>query len=183
MLFCCAAKIQAQQTKPQFKYLTYITYETTASKEVIINDIVIVDATGKAHYKSVWYNGIADTTYQLSVIKIQQLNRVFNGSKPLRDYMDRTELPKGSHFGGSYSYASYIDNHGKTENFTVVSPFMSADFNDALSALIIMPSKIAYPGKTINNAVLSKQILLSEKRSKYLPKIEEPPSVMEPKSY
>ncbi|MBL4675882.1 MAG: hypothetical protein JKY70_06725 [Mucilaginibacter sp.] len=166
----------AQDTNPKFKSLTYITYEIEAGKAVI-KDIMEIDNIGKVRYQSVWYEGIADTTYQLSSERIAKLNAIFNGERPLKSFMIKNKLEKGSHFAGPYEYVNYTLPNGKAEEFTIASIFMSETFNDAVDRLAVSPSKIAREGKTIKRPLLQKKILLSEKRSTYLPKIEEPPTV------
>lgn len=176
LLLAFVAGANAQNVKPKFKSLTYVTYETEGAK-TFIKDLTEIDGNGKAHFRSIWYNGIADTTYQLANEKIEQLNGIFDGTHPLKSFMERTKLEDGHHFGGSFDYVTYTGTNNKTESLTIVSPFMSNVFNKALEGTVILPSKIKYKGKVINNPALEDQILRSEKRASYLPKIEQPPSV------
>jgi hypothetical protein len=178
LLLAYAIGINAQDVKPKFKSLTYVTYETEGTK-VIIKDLTEIDGNGKAHFRSIWYNGIADTTYQLAKDKIEQLNGIFDGTHPLKSFMEKTKLEAGHHFGGSFDYVTYTGTNNTTKSLTIVSPFMSKVFNDALQGIIILPSKTKYKGKVISNPALADQIFRSEKRATYLPKIEEPPTVKE----
>ncbi|TSD64831.1 hypothetical protein FFF34_013095 [Inquilinus sp. KBS0705] len=173
-----AATVNAQQVIAKFRSLTYVTYEI-AGKKAVIKDIVEISEDGKARCRSVWYNGIADTTYQLTESKLKQLNRVFNGAKPLKSFMESTKLPENEHFAGPLEYVVYTNNLGGEDHLTIVSPFMNNEFNEALEYLGINPSKIKYKGKTIINPGLARQILSSEKQATYIPKIEEQPTVLE----
>nr|WP_294943434.1 hypothetical protein [uncultured Mucilaginibacter sp.] len=179
-LFCSVAN--AQKVKPLFSAITDVIYETNSQNKAVIKNIVEVNSQGVVHYRSVWYNGIADTTYQLQDTTINKLNKFFNGTKPLTGYMLTDKLKPGHHFGGDLEYVSYTDTRNKTDSFILVTPFLIPALNDVLGEIDIMPSKIAYKGKAITNPPLSKQIKITESRCSYIPKIEEPPTVMELKN-
>ena len=179
-VFCSVAN--AQKVKPLFNTITDVVYRTDSKNNPVIENIVEVNAKGVVHYRSVWYNGIADTTYQLQDTSITKLNKFFNGAKPLTGYMLTDKMNPGHHFAGPLEYVSYTGNGNKTDSFILVAPFVIPALNDVLREINIMPSKIAYKGKTITNLTLSKQIKITEARCSYIPKIEEPPEVMELKN-
>jgi hypothetical protein len=115
----------AQKVKPQFKKLTDIIYEidsTGNTKKIIIKDYFEIDSNGRAHLKSVYYNGIADTTYRLSDTSISRLNKIFNGSKSLKSYMMTNKLPAGDHFYGPLEFVSYTSINNTMDNIIVVTP-------------------------------------------------------------
>jgi len=136
----CTAMVKAQQVTAKFRSLTYVTYETVG-ENVVIKDIVEINKDGRARYRSVWYNGIADTTYQLTNDKLKQLNEIFNGTKPLKSFMQSTKLPENRHFAGPLDYIEYTSKVGGTDHLTIVSPFMSKEFNEALDYLAAIPLK------------------------------------------
>lgn len=171
----------AQSVKPAFKEFIYASYTTSgAGKNVhlTIRDVTRIDALGNVHVRSVYYNGVADTTYRLKESKLKELNAIFNGKQPLAHYVVRTKMEPGMHFGGTYDYIHYTDLDGKQDEITLASPFMSDDFNKALDYLVIGPSKADQKVRSIKDLALAAAILNSEKRTKDLPPIEQPPPGM-----
>ncbi|WCT10178.1 hypothetical protein [Mucilaginibacter jinjuensis] len=164
--------------KPTFKYLSHITYSVTLNEKVEIRDIVEINEKGQLHLRSKYYNGVADTTYQLSNNTIKKLNEIFNGNTPLNSYMTTKKLQNGHHFAGPLEYLDYIDQQNKSHQIIIVEPFMESRFNEALDNLAILPSKGNTNLKEVKDPTLEDQILKTHKAASYIPKIEEPPPMM-----
>jgi hypothetical protein len=145
-LLAIASGLLAQtKISPKFKHITYVTYGRNVfnrAEAFSIKDLLEIDETGLAHFKSQYYNGVADTTYQLSNEAIRKLNIIFNGKDKLKTNIVRTQMEEGSHFGGSYDYVSYIDKAGNKDELIVVMPFMKDEFNAAFDRLAKLPRKM-----------------------------------------
>ncbi|MFD1258539.1 hypothetical protein ACFQ3S_17160 [Mucilaginibacter terrae] len=167
--------------KPVFKQLTFATYESffvgKVEKAEII-DLLEIDAFGKVHYRSKYYNGVADTVYHLNNKTIKKLNKIFNGKTRLKSYLLKTKLEEGSHYGGDFDYLSYVDSSNQSDEIIVVNPFMTKEFNDALDGLGVPPHKTNKKVSKIQDKILSARILRCQKSTNYLPKIELPPDQM-----
>ncbi|NHA04180.1 hypothetical protein G7092_10260 [Mucilaginibacter sp. HC2] len=175
--------IQAQpHIKPAFKYWVHATYETKlsgAKKQVEISDLQEINEAGLAHLKTKYYKGVTDTSFYLSDDQIQKLNTIFNGSKKLTSYMVANKLPPGRHYAGPLEYLYYIDARGKSDELLLVDAFMDDGFNQLVQSVFILPSKVDQKVKSIKNPVLTGKILKCESSCTYLPKIEQPPTVLE----
>jgi hypothetical protein len=182
VLLCIAINALSQVAeKPVFKQLTYATYESFFVGKVEkaeILDLLEIDAYGKVHYRSKYYNGVADTVYQLNNKAIKKLNKIFNGKMRLKSYLLKTKLKEGSHYGGNFDYLSYVDSSNQSDEIIVVNPFMTKEFNDALDGLGIPPHKANKKVKKIQDNLLTTKILQCQKSTNYLPKIELPPPAM-----
>lgn len=147
-------------------------------EKIVFRDVVDIDENAQIKFKSKYYNGVADTTYQLSNNIIKKLNNIFNGSNSLNSYMVTNKLRSGSHFAGPLQYLKYVDGHNKTFEFIIVFPFMAERFNEALRNLVILPTKANRDIKEIDDSKLEGRIFKTQKASMYIPKIEEPPPMM-----
>ena len=181
-LLAIASSLLAQtKITPKFKHIIYATYGRSVfnrAEAFSIKDLLEIDEAGVAHFKSQYYNGVADTTYQLSNEAIRKLNIIFNGEAKLKTNIVRTQMEEGSHFGGSYDYVSYIAKAGNKDELIVVTPFMKDEFNAAFDRLAKLPKKANKKVKSINDPVLKAQILKCQEAATYLHKIEEPPTQM-----
>ncbi|MDT3403152.1 hypothetical protein [Mucilaginibacter terrae] len=177
VLFVLLSFFASAQVKPAFKELTYVTYETDElKKHATIKDLLVIDANGQVKYKSVYYNGIADTIYKLTEAQVTKLNSIFNGQKPLKEYVIKTKMPGTMRFAGPFDYIIYESKDGKKDELTIVAPFMADEFNKALDYLAKGPAKADKRVKKIKNEILENQILKCEKATANLPKVELPPS-------
>jgi hypothetical protein len=183
VLVAVAFNLKAQEpVKPRFKQLMYVEYETHVikSNEVAeITAILTINAAGLVHLQSKYYNGVADTTYHLSNDLMNQLNDVADGSKKLKTNMVADKLPAGHHFGGNFEFLSAVSNAGKKDELIVVAPFMTGRFNKLMEDIWINPSAADTKVKNIKDPELSARIIALEKQCTYLPKIEQPPTIME----
>jgi len=179
-IFVCANIANAQSVKPAFKKLWFASYETAKPgkvKAVAVKDLIEITETGAVHFRTVYYNGVADTTYQLAEDLIIKLNKIFNGDKKLESRMVANRLKPGEHYAGNLSLISYVDHKDKIDNFIYVEPFMNDQFNDLMQKLPILPSKVSYKGQIIEDKAIENQIIESNNVCTYLPDISLPPSI------
>ncbi|RWY46254.1 hypothetical protein [Mucilaginibacter gilvus] len=170
---------RAQNVKPAFASFLYITYDyDEATKKADIREIMEISSNGLLHLLDKLPNGIIETNYPLADTSIAKLNKFFNGKKPLKSYMVTDHIDPRFHRANPLEYISYTDLKGNTYPFTLVNEFMAQGFRDAVNQLWKMPSKIAYKGRTLNTPALLKQILDTQKKAGYVPKIEDPPPMM-----
>lgn len=176
-LLLILSSFASAQVKPSFKKLTYVSYETDALKQnATIRGLLVIDANGKVNFKIFYYNGVADTIYKLTITEVEKLNNIFNGEKKLKDFVVRTKMPGTMRYAGSFKYITYVANNGETDELTIVPPFMEDEFNNTLVNISKRPKKVNPKVKQIKDLSLEKQILICEKATPYLPKIELPPS-------
>ncbi len=96
--------------------------------------------------------------------------------------MVKDKLPPRSHFAGPLEFVYYADLQGATNDFVIVMPFMSNEFNAIMDQIVVSPSRITRKGKSIADTALSHRIIMAQNAAKYIPKIEEPPPVLELKN-
>ncbi len=177
-LFSVMNTVAQNRVQPLFKHLTFADYEVKKSakrEQVVITTITEVDGTGQVNYKSVFYNGVADTTYRLSDQTIADLNKYFNGSK-IKKFQVRNKL---EHHGGDLSYLAYISKSNKSDEMIIVDGFMDDDFYKTLLSISTSPSKANKKIKSINKPVIEQKILKCIKATPNLPSEEEPPPAMD----
>ena len=147
------------------------------NQKVNIEDYKEINEDGQYHYITHYYNGIADTTFQLPDTTIVKFNKIFNGSKKLKSYMVTDKLSGNQHFGGELQFFSCAYSNGTIDNFIVVAAFMDKSLYDVLFYRFKWPSKAAYKGQSVSNQSIERQILKYHNACKYIPKIEEPPTI------
>jgi hypothetical protein len=169
----------AQSVKPAFKKFVYVTYEPSPSgKSIVIDYLLEVDEFGTVHYKSKYDDGIGDTTYKMPDSLITELNKIANGKRKLKSYMTINKLPDGEHFAGPLEFMSLTADNGISDNFIVVMPFMTQDFIEIMDKVSYLRfPRLIQKGKTMATKTLMAKIINYQNASKYIPKIEEPPTV------
>lgn len=176
-LFSILNAFAQNQVQPLFKHITYVDYEikkSAKSQHIVIKTITEIDATGLVNFKSIFYNGVADTTYRLSDQTIATLNKYFNGSK-IKKYQVRSKL---EHQGGDLSYLAYTSKNNKSDETIIVDSFMDDDFYKTLLSISIAPRKANKKVKSINNPVIEQKISKCIKATPDLPIEEEPPPAL-----
>jgi hypothetical protein len=170
------------RVKPQFKNLTYSSYEIIGSgdnKKVNILDLIEINGYS-VHITTKCYKGVSDTTYILSDSMIEGLNTVFNGKRKLKSFIKIYSLSSG-HYAGPLDFTSYTDQNGITDNLIVVQPFMDETFSKVLDIIRRFPasySNVKYTGDGVRNTETEKTILKYHNSCKYLPAVESPPPTM-----
>jgi hypothetical protein len=174
--FCLS---DAQQEKPHFKKFIQVIYEPTASgKSILIDYSLEIDESGTVHYKAKYDDGVGDTTYKISDSLTMELNKLFNGKRKLRSYMDTDKMPEAQHFAGPLEFISLADENGTVDNFIVVMPFMSKDFADVMDKVSYLRfPRISQKHKAMATPALITEILVCQNKSIYIPKIEQPPAI------
>jgi hypothetical protein len=172
--------VNAQTTKPKFKKIIMVTYRIDQSgknQRVIIESYREINENGQFHLIIPYYNGIADTAFQLSDNNMLKFNKIFDGSRKLKSYMVTNKLSGSQHFDGELEFISCTYNDNTVDNFIVIAAFMDKSFCDVLFYQYPWPSKVAYKGKTINNQFIESQILKYHNTCTYIPKTDEPPAI------
>jgi len=121
-------------------------------------------------------NGLKFYQYQLSNELMSQINSLMIGKNALKKQLVKTKMAPGKHYAGSYNFIAF-DN----EELCFVEPYMSQAFNSIFNQLEDIALKQSENAEIKNPKFkikeTEKRILIEHKKSNYLPKIEQPPSM------
>ncbi len=175
-------KANAQNKTRPFKQIEYAAYTINSPNETVRDKITIhyyakISSDGSIGMADV--NNRLNTTdyykYQLDTEKLKQIEAVFNDQTELKTLMVAQHLPPGWAFSGEYEYFLVKYLNGKSDSISYIQKFMSPKFMHAVEIL----TDILYHEKmkpTKNMVRISpqfmKSVLLSFKKSKYLPPID-----------
>lgn len=195
--FLCvfSTSIQAQNVKPKFKKIILVTYRPsgTGDKEFIrIENYTEINAVGIVHnvynafddyYGDLTFKGyMGDTTYtyKISDSLIIALNKVFNGSKKLKQHNINSKKDPTGHFAGPFQFLSYNTENAE-DNLVIISQgFLDQELRGVLDKLFRLHfASIHVQGKVYRNKTLEAKILLCHEACKCAPVIEAPPTVKE----
>jgi hypothetical protein len=170
--------VNAQQhLKLNFKRIDLTYYQTNGNQPKInvtvyaqINEygIVTVHLNGN--------NGLKFYRYQLSNELMSQINSLMIGNKSLEKQLVKTKMDAGKHYAGTYNFIAF-DN----EELCFVEPYMSNAFNvifNQLEDVILKQSENAeIDNPKFEIRAIEKRVLIEHKKSTYLPKIVQSPSI------
>jgi hypothetical protein len=185
--------VQAQNVKPKYKKIILVTYRPsgTGSREFIrIESYAEINENGIVHdvynvfedyYGDLTFKGyMGDTTYKIPDSLVTILNKVFNGSKKLKQHNINSKTDPIEHFAGPFEFLSYSTANANDNLVIVTQEFLDQELNGALDKLFRLPfASIHVQGKVYRNKSLEARILLYHKACKCAPVIEEPPTVKE----
>jgi hypothetical protein len=170
--------LNAQQNlKLNFKRIELTYYETNGNPlKINVINYVQINEYGIVTVHLYGNNGLKFYRYQLSNELMSQINSLMLGKDSLKKQLVKTKMDAGKYYAGSYNFIAF-DN----QKLCFVQPYMSKAFNLIFSQLedIILKqsenAEIDNPKFKIKE--IEKRVLIEHKKSNYLPKIGQPPSM------
>jgi len=163
--------------KLNFKKIELAYYEANGNPSKInVTDYVQINEYGIVTVYLNGNNGLKFYQYQLSNELISQINSLIIGKNSVRKQLVKTKMDVGRHYAGSYNFIAF-----DKDELCFIEPYMSKEFNlifNQLEDVILKQSEkaeIANPNFKIKD--VEKRVVIEHKKSNYLPKIEQPPSM------
>jgi len=170
--------VNAQQhLKLNFKRIDLIYYQKNGNQPKInVTVYAQINQYGIVNVHLNGNNGLKFYRYQLSNELISQINSLMIGKKSLQKQLVKTRMDAGKHYAGTYNFIAF-DN----EELCFVEPYMSNAFNviyNQLEDVILKQSENAeIDNPKFKIKEIEKRILIEHKKSTYLPKIVQSPSI------
>lgn len=179
-----------QTVSPAFKQLILLSYrpvDSGARESIRIESYYEVNEDGTVRhinnrffgdvYKNLTYHGdMTDTTYKLPDVAIADLNKVFNGTKKLKDFLVTDN--SGGNFAGPYEFLSYKTRDSKKEDMVIITANANPQLYQLLEKLWHLKHARTYrSGVVYRNRNVEAQILKVQKANKDIPEIAAPPPV------
>ena len=140
--------------------------------------VISKDGSIKINNDDDYHNTHTYHTYNLTASELKKLDSVFDAHKHLKSYLQKTKLESNSFYAGSYDFFLVTYQNGTKDSLCIIAPFMSTEFSNIRDML----DDIYYSKKGIKRKPFSipenfkKSIILNYFKSKYLPRIQNPPS-------
>lgn len=178
LLTILSFSLNAQQhLKLNFKRIELAYYETNGNTSKInVRDYAQINEYGIVTVHLNGNNGLKFYRYQLSNELMSQINSLIIGKNSLKKQLIKTKMDVGKHYAGTYNFIA-LDN----EELCFVEPYMSKALNlifNQLEDIILKQSENAeIDNPKFRLKEIEKRVLIEHKKSNYLPKILQSPSI------
>jgi hypothetical protein len=177
----------AQNVKPTFKQLTFVTYRPSGKgdkKFIRIEILMNINNDGMMHrmfniyydyFGDLSYTGMlgGDTTYRVPDSLVLKLNEILADNKNMVQQTEFRKLPNGVKFNGPYEFVSCTNKQGDIQNLIITDIYdKNIEFRNILRKLLRMRSQVNRRSEPIfRDPALEATILKYHNDCKNLPEI------------